>query len=238
MDTGAVAAIQDMGKQASTSSVEMAGKGAVGIDLDLDLVPQRETGMSAYEMMLSESQERMLAILKPGREADGRRVFDKWGLDAAVIGHTTDTGHLVLRHGGEVVCELPLGPLTDDAPLYDRPWTAPTPPARLAPAEIPAPTDWMETVLTLMAAWDMASKRWIWSSTTATSWPTLSKTRPPGPTPASSACMARPRPWRSPATARRAMWPPIPTRAASRRWPRPGATSPPSAPIPSPSPTT
>ncbi|MCA6252351.1 MAG: phosphoribosylformylglycinamidine synthase subunit PurL, partial [Phenylobacterium sp.] len=109
MASGAVAAIQDMGAAGLTSSsVEMAGKGGVGIELDLDQVPQRETGMSAYEMMLSESQERMLAILKPGREADGRRIFEKWGLDAAVIGQTTDTGRIVLRHQGEVVCDLPL----------------------------------------------------------------------------------------------------------------------------------
>ncbi|HXU99453.1 MAG TPA: phosphoribosylformylglycinamidine synthase subunit PurL, partial [Caulobacteraceae bacterium] len=163
MATGAVAAIQDMGAAGLTSSsVEMAGKGAVGIELDLDLVPQREEGMSAYEMMLSESQERMLAILKPGREGDGRRVFEKWGLDAAVIGHTTDSGHLVLRHGGEVVCDLPLGPLTDDAPLYQRPWSAPPPPARLDAASLPAPADWGEAVLKLMASPDMASKRWIW----------------------------------------------------------------------------
>src|SRR6201984_3328976 len=99
MASGAVAAIQDMGAAGLTSSsVEMAGKGGVGIELDLDAVPQRETGMSAYEMMLSESQERMLAILKPGREGDGRRIFEKWGLDAAVIGRTTDTGRLLLRH--------------------------------------------------------------------------------------------------------------------------------------------
>ncbi|HEY2177790.1 MAG TPA: phosphoribosylformylglycinamidine synthase subunit PurL [Caulobacteraceae bacterium] len=163
MATGAVAAIQDMGAAGLTSSsVEMAGKGAVGIDLDLDLVPQREEGMTPYEMMLSESQERMLAILNPGREADGRRVFEKWGLDAAVIGYTTDTGHLVLRHGGAVVCDLPLGPLTDDAPLYQRPWTAPEPPRRLDPGSLPAPADWAEAVLMLMACPDMASKRWIW----------------------------------------------------------------------------
>src|SRR5271170_649308 len=123
MASGAVAAIQDMGAAGLTSSsVEMAGKGGVGIELNLDLVPQREVGMSAYEMMLSESQERMLAILKPGREADGRRIFEKWGLDAAVIGRTTDSGHLVLTHGGQVVCDIPLAPLSDDAPLYDRPW--------------------------------------------------------------------------------------------------------------------
>jgi phosphoribosylformylglycinamidine synthase len=163
MATGAVAAIQDMGAAGLTSSsVEMAGKGGVGIDIDLDLVPQRETGLTAYEMMLSESQERMLAILKPGREADGRRVFDKWGLDAAVIGTTTDTGHLVLRHGGQVVADLPLAPLTDDAPLYDRPWTAPNPPARLDPQAVPAPLDWAEAVMKVMSSPDMCSKRWLW----------------------------------------------------------------------------
>src|SRR5512146_2451893 len=109
MATGAVAAIQDMGAAGLTSSsVEMAGKGSVGIELDLDAVPQREEGMTAYEMMLSESQERMLAILKPGREDEGYRIFQKWGLDAATIGFTTDTGHLVLRHRGEVVADVPL----------------------------------------------------------------------------------------------------------------------------------
>ncbi|MGC1301518.1 MAG: phosphoribosylformylglycinamidine synthase subunit PurL, partial [Caulobacteraceae bacterium] len=124
MASGAVEAIQDMGAAGLTSSsVEMAGKGGVGIELDLDAVPQRETGMSAYEMMLSESQERMLAILKPGREPDAYRIFTKWGLDAAVIGSTTDTGRIVLKHKGEVVCDLPLAPLADDAPCYDRPWT-------------------------------------------------------------------------------------------------------------------
>jgi len=163
MATGAVAAIQDMGAAGLTSSsVEMAGKGGVGIELDLDAVPQRETGMSAYEMMLSESQERMLAILKPGREADAHRVFAKWGLDAAVIGRTTDTGRIVLRHAGEVVCDLPLGPLGDDAPLYDRPWTEPMLQPRLDPGDVPPPTDWREAVLTIMSCPDVASKRWIW----------------------------------------------------------------------------
>ena len=163
MASGAVAAIQDMGAAGLTSSsVEMAGKGAVSIDLDLDQVPQRETGMSAYEMMLSESQERMLAILKPGREADGQRIFKKWGLDAATIGHTTTSGHLVLRHHGVVVCDLPLAPLTEDAPLYDRPWTAPPVPAHLDPATVPAPSDWRAAVLQLMSCPDLASKRWIW----------------------------------------------------------------------------
>jgi phosphoribosylformylglycinamidine synthase II len=162
MASGAVAAIQDMGAAGLTSSsVEMAGKGGVGITLDLDQVPQREEGMTAYEMMLSESQERMLAILKPGREGDGRRIFEKWGLDAAVIGQTTDTGSIVLRHHGEVVCELPLGPLTEDAPLYDRPWRAIAPPQRLTPAQVPPPSDYSAAVLTLMSCPDMASKRWL-----------------------------------------------------------------------------
>jgi phosphoribosylformylglycinamidine synthase subunit PurL len=163
MATGAVAAIQDMGAAGLTSSsVEMAGKGAVGIELDLDQVPQRETGMTAYEMMLSESQERMLAILKPGREADGHRVFEKWGLDAAVIGRTTETGRLVLKHHGATVCDIPLAPLTEDAPLYDRPWVEPTAQPVLAAAEVPEPADYAEAVLKLMSSPDMASKRWLW----------------------------------------------------------------------------
>ena len=163
MASGAVAAIQDMGAAGLTSSsVEMAGKGSVGIELDLDLVPQREADMSAYEMMLSESQERMLAILKPGREAEGRRIFDKWGLDAATIGRTTDTGRIVLRHHGEVVCDLPLAPLTEDAPNYDRPWTAPLPQPYIEPSSILPPSDWESVILKLISCPDMASKRWIW----------------------------------------------------------------------------
>src|ERR1700761_3221045 len=152
MASGAVAAIQDMGAAGLTSSsVEMAGKGGVGIELDLDAVPQRETGMSAYEMMLSESQERMLAILKPGREDEGHRVFEQWGLDAAVIGQTTDTGRIILKHRGEVVCDLPLSPLSDDAPLYDRPWTAPPAARRLEPHDAPAPADYAAAVVKLMS---------------------------------------------------------------------------------------
>jgi phosphoribosylformylglycinamidine synthase len=163
MASGAVAAIQDMGAAGLTSScVEMAGKGGVGVELDLDRVPQREADMSAYEMMLSESQERMLAILKPGREPDAQRIFAHWGLEAAVIGATTDSGHIVLRHHGEVVCDLPLAPLTEDAPLYDRPWTAPPARARLDPARTPAPADWTASVLKLIACPDVASRRWIW----------------------------------------------------------------------------
>src|SRR6201994_733673 len=155
MASGAVAAIQDMGAAGLTSSsVEMAGKGGVGIELNLDMVPQREEGMTAYEMMLSESQERMLAVVKPGREADGQRIFEKWGLDAATIGWTTDTGRIVLKHKGEVVCDLPLAPLSDDAPLYDRPWTQPAAASRLEPHDVPAPADYGAAIVKLMSCPD------------------------------------------------------------------------------------
>jgi len=113
-------------------------------------------------MMLSESQERMLAIRKPAREGEAHAIFAKWGLDAAVIGATTDSGRIVLRHGGQVVCDLRLPPLSDDAPLYDRPHVRPEPCPRFGPDEVPPPRDYGEAVLTLMACPDMASKRWIW----------------------------------------------------------------------------
>jgi phosphoribosylformylglycinamidine synthase len=160
MASGAVAAIQDMGAAGLTSSsVEMAGKGGLGITLDLDKVPQREENMSAYEMMLSESQERMLAILKPGREEDGYRIFKKWGLDAAVIGETNTSGNIVLKHKGEIVCDLPLAPLSDDAPLYDRPWVEPAcePEWRQTPAH-----DLNDALLKVISCPDQASKRWLW----------------------------------------------------------------------------
>src|SRR3546814_2218614 len=107
MASDANGAIQDRGAAGLTSSsVEMASKGGVGIELDMDAVPCRETGMTAYEMMLSESQERMLMVLKPGREAEAEAIFHKWELDFAVIGRVTDTGHMVLRHKGEIVCDI------------------------------------------------------------------------------------------------------------------------------------
>ncbi len=129
MASDAIIAIQDMGAAGLTSSsVEMASKGAAlgegGIELNLDAVPQREEGMTAYEMMLSESQERMLMVLKPGREAAARTIFDKWDVDFAVIGETTATGRIVVNHGGEAVADLPLAPLADEAPNYDRPYDA------------------------------------------------------------------------------------------------------------------
>src|SRR6478672_6795307 len=132
MATDAIVAIQDMGAAGLTSSsVEMASKGGAGIRLDMDKVPQREEGMTPYEMMLSESQERMLMILKPGKEALARKIFEKWELDFAVIGHLTDTGRMVLKHHGEVVGDLPIDPLAQASPEYDRPWVPTVKPAVL-----------------------------------------------------------------------------------------------------------
>ncbi len=161
MATDVIVAIQDMGAAGLTSSsVEMASKGGVGIELVMDDVPQRETGMTPYEMMLSESQERMLMVLKPGREAEAEAIFRKWELDFAVIGRVTDTGRMVLTHEGETVCDIPLGPLADDAPLYDRPHVKTEPPAPLA--SVPDCADPAADLLKLMASPDIASRRWIW----------------------------------------------------------------------------
>ncbi|MEO1642846.1 MAG: phosphoribosylformylglycinamidine synthase subunit PurL [Pseudomonadota bacterium] len=163
MATDAIQAIQDMGAAGLTSSsVEMADKGGIGIEMDLDKVPQRETGMSAYEIMLSESQERMLMVLKPGKEAVAKAIFDKYDLDAEVIGITTDTGRMVLKQFGEVVCDIPVPPLAEDAPNYDRPWVEPKKRARLDISKYPEPEDYGEVLLKLMSCPDMASKRWIW----------------------------------------------------------------------------
>ena len=161
MASDAIVAIQDMGAAGLTSSsVEMASKGGVGIRLDMDKVPQREVGMTAYEMMLSESQERMLMVLKPGREDFAESIFKKWELDFAIIGEVTDTGHMVLVHHGETVADIPLAPLADDAPLYDRPYVKAPPPAPLT--DEPHGTDIAGDLLILMASPDLASRRWIW----------------------------------------------------------------------------
>ncbi|MFM9977658.1 MAG: phosphoribosylformylglycinamidine synthase subunit PurL [Sphingomonadaceae bacterium] len=169
MASDAIVAIQDMGAAGLTSSsVEMASKGGVGIRLDMDKVPQRESGMTAYEMMLSESQERMLMVLKPGREDFAQSIFEKWELDFAVIGEVTDTGRMVLVHHGETVADIPLAPLANEAPLYDRPalsreeykaWAQVKP---LDPATIPESTDIAADLLKLMASPDIASRRWIY----------------------------------------------------------------------------
>ncbi|HTI01434.1 MAG TPA: phosphoribosylformylglycinamidine synthase subunit PurL, partial [Acidisoma sp.] len=162
MGTDAIVAIQDMGAAGLTSSsVEMAGKGGVGIALDLDSVPQREAGMSAYEMMLSESQERMLIVLRPGAEDIARAIFDKWDLDFAVIGHITDTGRIVVRHKGVVEADIPLDPLADEAPLYRRPIEWPVPPAALDHGAIGCNVPIDEALLQLVASPDLCSRAWI-----------------------------------------------------------------------------
>ena len=167
MASDAIVAIQDMGAAGLTSSsVEMASKGGVGIRLDMNAVPCRETEMTPYEMMLSESQERMLMVLKPGREAFAEAIFRKWELDFAVIGEVTDTGRMVLEHDGAVVCDIPLGPLADDAPLYDRPYLSQDEYklwAKVAPLGVlPQSTDIAGDLLKLMASPAIASRRWIW----------------------------------------------------------------------------
>ena len=163
MATDAIQAIQDMGAAGLTSSsVEMADKGGIGIEMDLDKVPQRETGMSAYEIMLSESQERMLMVLKPGKEELAKAIFDKYDLAAEVIGMTTDTGRMVLKQHAQIVCDIPVPPLAEDAPNYDRPWVEPAPTQPVLLSELPEPADFGAVLLQLMGCPDMASKRWIW----------------------------------------------------------------------------
>ena len=161
MATDAIVAIQDMGAAGLTSSsVEMASKGGAGIRLNMNMVPCREEGMTPYEMMLSESQERMLMVLQPGKEPMAEAIFRKWELDFAVIGEVTDTGHMVLEFDGAVVCDIPLAPLADEAPLYDRPHMPAPKPAPLA--VVPASNDIGADLLALIACPDLASRRWIW----------------------------------------------------------------------------
>ena len=157
----AIVAIQDMGAAGLTSSsFEMASKGGLGIALDLDRVPLRESGMSAYEIMLSESQERMLMVIAKGREDEARAVFEKWELDFAVIGALTESGRMALTMGGETVADLPIAPLVAAAPIYDRP-RAPAPPAARLGA-LPAAPDVGAVLLSLMASPDLCAKRWVW----------------------------------------------------------------------------
>jgi phosphoribosylformylglycinamidine synthase II len=163
MASGAVIAIQDMGAAGLTSSAaEMGAKGDLGVDLDLDHVPCRETGMSAYEMMLSESQERMLMVLRPEKEPEAEAIFRKWGLDFAIIGKTTDTRRFVIRRGGEVKADLPIKELGDQAPLYDRPWTERASAPVLDAASITAPMPADAALLKLIGSPDLCSKRWIY----------------------------------------------------------------------------
>ncbi|NIA69612.1 phosphoribosylformylglycinamidine synthase subunit PurL [Pelagibius litoralis] len=163
MATDAIVAIQDMGAAGLTSSsFEMASKGGSGVELELDKVPCREDGMTPYEMMLSESQERMLIVLQPGKEGLARGIFQKWDLDFAVIGHLTDSGRMVLKMHGQVVGDLPIDPLAEASPEYDRPWQ-PTPPrGDIDPASLTTATAAAEALTRLMATPDLCSKRWVW----------------------------------------------------------------------------
>ncbi len=163
MHTGAVVGIQDMGAAGLTcSTCEMGSRAETGVEIDLALVPQRETGMRPYEIMLSESQERMLIVAEKGREEEVFAVFRKWGLDAVTIGRVTDDGKLRVKDHGVIVAEIPNRELADEAPLYDRPHD--TPPYRPAPMEAPEfrSRDLEADLLALVASGDLCSKRWIW----------------------------------------------------------------------------
>jgi phosphoribosylformylglycinamidine synthase len=162
MAKGCVVAIQDMGAAGLTSSaVEMGAKGGLGVTLDLDKIPCREAGMSAYEMMLSESQERMLMVLKPEKEKEAEAVFHKWGLDFAIVGETTPTKRFIVRHGGAVMADLPIKELGDEAPLYDRPFIETPKQPVLDPASIIPPMDVAGALERLIGSPDLCSKRWI-----------------------------------------------------------------------------
>ena len=141
------------------SAVEMGDKGSLGIRLDLDRVPVREAGMSAYEMVLSESQERMLMVLRPEKEPEARAIFEKWDLDFAIVGETLPEDRFVVRHDGRVKADLPLKALSGTAPEYDRPFVETPPPA---PAPDLAPVDPAQALLRLMASPNLCSRAWVW----------------------------------------------------------------------------
>lgn len=163
MEKGCVIAIQDMGAAGLTcSAVEMGAKGDLGVDLDLDAVPTREIGMSAYEMMLSESQERMLMVLKPEKEQEAEAIFKKWGLDFAVVGYTTPSKRFVVKHGGDVMADLPIKELGDEAPLYDRPHVPSAALPVVHARDVPAPMALGAALEKLIGTPDMCSKRWVW----------------------------------------------------------------------------
>ena len=163
MATDAIVAIQDMGAAGLTSSsFEMASKGGMGVELELDHVPMREEGMTPYELMLSESQERMLMVLQPGREELARSIFEKWDLDFAIIGRLTESGRMVLRWHGEVVGDLPIDPLAEASPEYDRPHSQREAPAPLAASDVPDVEDLGATLETLLGSPDLCSRRWVW----------------------------------------------------------------------------
>ncbi len=166
MQTGAIVGIQDMGAAGLTcSTCEMGSRAGTGVEIDLQFVPQRETGMTPYEIMLSESQERMLLVAEKGREAEVFGVFHKWGLDAVTVGHVTLDGIMRVKDHGAVVAEIPNRALADEAPIYNRPHTNPARIAPLAGPPIPdrsTPAAIRSDLIALLSSGDLCSKRWIW----------------------------------------------------------------------------
>ncbi|MBY5988507.1 phosphoribosylformylglycinamidine synthase subunit PurL [Roseovarius atlanticus] len=162
MATGAVISIQDMGAAGLTcSAVEMGDKGGLGVKLNLDAVPQREANMTAYEMMLSESQERMLMVLRPEKEAEARAVFEKWDLDFAIVGETIAEDRFLIMHKGEVMADLPLATLSGSAPEYDRPWEEPETPEALDDANVPN-VDPIDGLKALIGSVNYCGKQWVY----------------------------------------------------------------------------
>jgi phosphoribosylformylglycinamidine synthase len=163
LQTGAVVGLQDMGAAGlACSTAEMAARAGTGIEVEIDRVPQRETGMSPYEVMLSESQERMLLVAKAGREAEVVRVFEKWDLHAEAVGRVTGDGRLRVFHGGSLAADVPASALTDEAPVYERGWTEPWNPAVEEEVDaLPAPPDLPDVLLRLLASPSVAGKAWV-----------------------------------------------------------------------------
>jgi phosphoribosylformylglycinamidine synthase II len=163
MHAGCVIAIQDMGAAGLTcSAIEMGAKGDLGVSLDLDRVPTREEAMTAYEMMLSESQERMLMVLRPEKEIAAEAIFKKWGLDFAIVGETTDTKRFVVRHQGDLMADLPIRELGDETPIYERPYREPKKHPLLDPASVPSPVSLFAALERLVGSPDLCSRRWVW----------------------------------------------------------------------------
>lgn len=158
-----VIAIQDMGAAGLTcSAVEMGAKGDLGVDLELDKVPTREAGMSGYEMMLSESQERMLMVLKPEKEKEAEDIFRKWGLDFAIVGTTTPSKRFIVKHGGDVLADLPIKELGDEAPLYNRPFVETPKKPVIKASDVKPPMSVSDALEKLIGSPDLCSKRWVW----------------------------------------------------------------------------
>jgi len=163
MQTDAIIAIQDMGAAGMTcSTFEMADKGGLGVEVNLENVPQREDNMTPEEIMLSESQERMLMIVKPERVQMAMDIIEKWGLSYATVGTLTDTGRMELKWHGETVADMPVAPISSEAPMYERPYVLTEKPAALAAGSVKEPSDYGAALKTLLSCPDLASKRWIW----------------------------------------------------------------------------